>query len=351
VNPQKVFTIRKKREFEKIALQVFRWQAEKNHLYKKYLLHLGIPTQKVKRLEQIPFLPVEFFKTHPVITLAKPKPMRGNKKKNPQRITPVSDSVLFLSSGTSRTGQSKHYVSDIHLYERSFRKCFDLFYGDIKKYALLAFLPSYYENKNSSLLYMINSLVAETGRKESRFYRQHEKELLFDTLRKLLSKKQKVILFGVSHALLDLAESSCSFPQYLGNGNALSIIETGGMKGKREELTRESLHKALRKKFHLKNIHSEYGMTELLSQAYSKGKGIFISPPWMRVLVRDPNDPWAFFPHGKTGALNIIDLANIHSSSFIATQDIGRSHTGNSFEVLGRLENSDLRGCNLLISK
>ena len=260
--------------------------------------------------------------------------------------------------------RSKHYVSDSSLYERSFRKCFELFYGDAKNYAILALLPSYYENKNSSLIYMMKELIMKSKNKHSAFY-NHKDENIIQAIKTLLQKKNKVILFGVSFALLDC------LPLEKGSRGGLIVIETGGMKGRntplhplsRGEITREELHKTLCKKFGVKTIHSEYGMTELLSQAYSKGDGIFNCPPRMKVFVREVNDPFQFLPHGQTGALNIMDLANIHSCSFIATQDVGRTHKENSrnhrnkfeagkfgtrFEVLGRLDNSDLRGCNLL---
>lgn len=304
-------------------------QAEGNSIYKKYIEQLGVSPEKVKTIEQIPFLPIEFFKTQKVVT--KPKVSRQK-------------ASVFLSSGTAGMQRSKHFVLDIKLYQNSFRKCFKFFYGDISKYTILAFLPSYYENKNSSLLFMANDLLKRSKKKESRFYQYNEQQILFDTLKKLLSKKKKIILLGVSYALLDLAPVS---PRRGVRGEVI-IIETGGMKGRRKEITREELHVMLCKKFGVEKIHSEYGMTELLSQAYSKGKGIFKSPPWMKVLVRDPNDPFSFLPPGRTGALNIIDLANIYSCSFIATQDVGKVHQNNSFEVLGRMDNSDLRGCNLL---
>jgi hypothetical protein len=340
VNPGHIFEIRTKKDFVISCLKIFHLQAEQNPVYKKYISQLGVDPKKVKRVEQIPFLPIEFFKTQKVVAKVKG---RNNKPE------------IFLSSGTTGMERSKHYVSDISVYETSFRKGFEIFYGDVKQYFLLAFLPSYYENKNSSLLYMTNDLIKRSGKKESRFYKNSEQEILLDTLNKLLSHNKKVILFGVSYALLDLSPSF-GHPSPAGEGRQPKgwrgeaiVIETGGMKGKREEITREELHKTLSEKFGVKKIHSEYGMTELLSQAYSKGDGIFNCPPWMKVLVRDVNDPFSFLPFGKTGAINIIDLANINSCSFIATQDIGRARPNGSFEVLGRMDNSDLRGCNLLV--
>jgi hypothetical protein len=339
VNLTEVFNIRTKKQFEKKALEVFGFQAEKNSIYKKYVKQLGVNPANVKSLQQIPFLPIEFFKTQKVIT----NPANKDRK-----------SVVFQSSGTTGMVRSKHYVFDRSLYENSFRKGFDFFYGKVSQYYILAFLPSYYENKNSSLLYMVNDLVKRSGKKESRFYKNNEQKSLLKTLDKLLSERKKVILFGVSNALLDLAPSF-GHPSPAGEGRQpkgwrgeVIVLETGGMKGKREEITREKLHETLAEKFGVKKIHSEYGMTELLSQAYSKGDGIFKCPPWMKIMVRDANDPFSFLPDGKTGAVNIIDLANIYSCSFIAAQDVGRVHANDSFEILGRMDNSDLRGCNLL---
>ena len=292
--------------------------------------------EKIKNISQIPILPIEFFKTQKVVTNLQPA---------------TYNLQLFESSGTTGTERSKHYVSDISLYEKSFRKCFELFYGDLKQYAILALLPSYYENKNSSLIYMMKDLIMKSKNKHSAFY-NHKDENIIQTIKTLLQKKKKVILFGVSFALMDclpLEKHVLSEVEGEDKGD-LTIIETGGMKGRREERTREELHKTLCEKFGVKKIHSEYGMTELLSQAYSNGDGIFNCPPWMKVFVRDVNDPFSILPHGKTGALNIIDLANIHSCSFIATQDVGRVHKDGSFEVLGRMDNSDLRGCNLLMA-
>lgn len=335
MNPSEVFKLRTQKQFEKKALEIFRFQVEKNPVYKMYTEQLDIIPKHVKRVDQIPFLPIEFFKTQKIKTEGAGQGTKPH---------------VFLSSGTSGMERSKHYVSDIKLYEESFRNCFKLFYGDVKKYHILAFLPSYYENKNSSLLYMVNDLMKGSGKKESRFYKASEQDVLLKIANKLLSEKKKVILFGVSYALLDLTPTAGLSPLSRGRGvrGEVAVIETGGMKGRHEEITREELHKTLCEKFGVKKIHSEYGMTELLSQAYSKGDGIFTCPPWMKVLVRDPNDPFSLLPAGKSGAINIIDLANINSCSFIATQDVGRVHKKGTFEVLGRMDNSDLRGCNLL---
>ena len=327
MSPSEVFSIRNKNDFKKKALKIFRLQTKGNPVYKKYVEQIGVTLEKVKNISQIPFLPIEFFKSNKVVTIS--------------HLT-SHISHLFLSSGTTGIERSKHHVSDISLYEKSFRKCFEMFYGDVRQYAILALLPSYYENKNSSLIYMMEDLIKRSKNKYSAFYNQEDENLL-QALQPLLRKKQKVVLFGVSFALLDFSPFRERYP------DNIVIIETGGMKGRREEITREELHKTLCEKFGVKKIHSEYGMTELLSQAYSTGDGILKCPPWMKVLVRDANDPFTFLPHEKTGALNIIDLANIHSCSFIATQDVGKTHRNNSFEVIGRMDTSDLRGCNLLM--
>lgn len=326
-------------------MEIFRLQAKDNPVYRLYVEQLGVSPENVKRVEQIPFLPIEFFKSQKVTTVRSWEMGKGKNTKSSKLRTPRP--TLFLSSGTAGMQRSKHYVSDIKLYEKSFCEGFELFYGDIKKYYILAFLPSYYENKNSSLLYMVNDLMKRSGKKESRFYKDKEKQILFKTLGKLLSEKKKVILFGVSYALLDLPPLPPPLSSKEGR-SSLIVLETGGMKGRHEEIMREELHKTLCEKFGVKKIHSEYGMTELLSQSYSKGDGIFNCPTWIKVLIRDPNDPFSFLPPGRTGAINIIDLANVNSCSFIATQDVGRTGKKGSFEVLGRMDNSDLRGCNLM---
>ncbi|MBI3501928.1 MAG: acyl transferase [Bacteroidetes bacterium] len=337
MTPREIFSIRSKKDFEAAALKIFRFQAKKNPVYKKYIEQLGIVSEKIKITSEIPFLPIEFFKTHEIISR--------------QSSVVSRQSSVFLSSGTSGMERSKHCVSDISIYEKNFRKCFQLFYGEPKQYAVLAVLPSYYANKNSSLLYMTMDLIKRSRNKYSAFYTAKDENIL-QAINILLKKKQKIILFGVSFALLELAEK---IPARSAGGSSpleglenLIVMETGGMKGRREEITREQLHKILSEKFRIKKIHSEYGMTELLSQAYSTGNGIFKSPPWMKVFARDVNDPFQILSPGKTGALNIIDLANIYSCSFIATQDVGKIHSDGSFEVLGRMDNSDLRGCSLM---
>lgn len=321
-----IFLIKTVSAFEKNALAVFNHQAKNNLVYRSYLELLGINSESIKKLSHIPFLPIEFFKKHKVIT---------NDSLSP---------AVFLSSGTTGMERSRHYVSDISIYETSFRKGFEIFYGDIKDYAVLALLPSYYENRSSSLLYMAKDMIVRSRNKYSSFYNAKD-ETIAQVLQSLLEKKQKVLLLGVSFALLDMLRPNFKN----GISKNLIVMETGGMKGRREELTRDELHALLCKKFQVKHIHSEYGMTELLSQAYSKGNGIFKSPPWMKVLVRDIYDPLSILPLEATGALNIIDLANVNSCCFIATQDLGKTYKNGTFEVMGRIDNSDLRGCNLLI--
>jgi len=279
----------------------------------------------VKTINDIPFLPVELFKTHAIKT-------GGFKAQK-----------TFLSSGTTGMSQSKHFVKDVSLYELSYLNAFKHFYGAIEEYCVLGLLPSYLEREGSSLIYMVDDLIKKSKSSESGFFLDNHKELI-EILAKNIRNKQKTILFGVSFALLDLAES-CQIDL----SDVIIIMETGGMKGRRKELTRDELHGIYKESFKVSEIHSEYGMTELLSQAYSKGNGVFKTPEWMKILIRDVNDPFHFLEDNNTGGINVIDLANINSCSFIATQDLGKC-TDEGFEVLGRFDNSDLRGCNLLIS-
>ena len=336
-----IFNIRTEKEFEEFALHIFKYQTSNNIIYSQYLKALKTDTDRVTEIAQIPFMPIEFFKTHQVITNA---------------ATETQNLKIFTSSGTTGAIQSKHCVSDISIYEKSYLSAFNLFYGNIEDHCILALLPSYLERNDSSLIYMVDDLIKKSKHPESGFYLDNYSDLIIQ-LKKQESKKQKTILLGVTYALLDLAEQ---FPLYKepvlsltkegkGDFNNLIVMETGGMKGKRKEMVREELHTLLCKGFGVKNIHSEYGMTELLSQAYSKGDGIFNCPPWMKILIRDTNDPFSILSHNKTGGINVIDLANINSCSFIATQDLGKLHPDNSFEVLGRFDNSDIRGCNLLV--
>ena len=278
----------------------------------------------MKEVSDIPFLPIEFFKTHQIKT--------GD----------FEHEETFLSSGTTGANHSKHLVKDLSLYEDSYINAFKQFYGNIEDYCVLGLLPSYLERKGSSLIYMVDDLIRRSNHNESGFFLDNQAELI-EILKKNVENNQKTILFGVSFALLDLAES------YQIDLSDVIIMETGGMKGRRKELTRTELHAIYKNSFGVANIHSEYGMTELLSQAYSKGNGLFKTPRWMKVLIRDINDPFSYLQVNKTGGINVIDLANINSCSFIATQDLGK-YSAEGFEVLGRFDNSDLRGCNLLIS-
>ncbi len=321
----KIFTIRSDANFNDVALEIFRFQYKNNATYHDFVSGLKVQPDQVNQYRHIPFLPIEFFKTQKVVSGA-------------------SDNLnYFSSSGTTGMLSSKHYYGNVELYERSFTKAFQQFYGDISDYAIMALLPSYIERKGSSLIYMVDYLIRKSRNKRSGFYLD-DFDRLANELKSLDSSGQKIILIGVSFALLDLVEK---FQFQLKN---TTIMETGGMKGRRKELVREDLHAVLKKSFGVDVIHSEYGMTELFSQAYSKGDGIFHTPPWMKVIVRDVTDPLTFTGNEKTGGINVIDLANIHSCSFIATQDLGKTYDNNSFEVLGRFDESDIRGCNLLVA-
>lgn len=334
-----------------MALSVFKFQFANNQVYRNYVTALKVNADKIIDLEQIPFMPIEFFKTHILISdstnenqEARIKRQETSGKKQEVRIKnqesrDKSQSEVFTSSGSI---QSKHYVSDISIYEKSYRKGFELFYGNIEDYCVLALLPSYLDREGSSLIYMAEDLINKSKHSASGFYLNNYDELILK-LKELEFQNQKIILLGVTYALLDLIEIQKFQLKHT------IIMETGGMKGKRTEMVREELHAVLCEGFGVNEIHSEYGMTELLSQAYSMGKGVFHCPPWMKVLIRDTNDPFSFLPHNKTGGINVIDLANINSCSFIATQDLGKSFSELSFEVLGRFDNSDIRGCNLLI--
>lgn len=324
INPDHIFSVSDSLEFEKLSLEIFNYQVGNCEVYGRFVSNLGIDIRKVKDYNSIPFLPIEFFKSQQVIC------GENNAK------------TIFSSSGTTGMTQSKHYVKDIDIYIKSYRKTFSLFYGEISKYAVLALLPSYLEREGSSLIYMVNDLISLSNHQKSGYFLDNH-DLLKQTLEELKASETPTILIGVTYALLDFAEShSIEFPE-------LIVMETGGMKGKRKEILRTELHEVLCAGFGVQRIHSEYGMTELLSQAYSKGSGIFQTPPWMKVRIRDTNDPLTLLGNESTGGINIIDLANIHSCSFIATQDLGKCYDDGSFEVLGRFDHSDIRGCNLLV--
>lgn len=324
INTEDIFAIKTEDEFRSMALKVFKFQFENNPVYRSFCDLLYKHPSDVKSIEEIPFLPIEFFKSHDVLS----------SKKTVQQI--------FTSSGTTGNTTSKHYVTDLSIYEESFRQGFHHFYGNIEEYTILALLPNYLEREGSSLIYMVNDLINRSKQPESGFYLHNLSELK-DTLLQLESEDKKVLLIGVSFALLDLVE------HYQFNLDNTIIMETGGMKGQRKELIREELHEFLKNGFGVSEIHSEYGMTELLSQAYSKGYSKFKTPSWMRVFIRDTEDALTILKNGKTGGLNIIDLANINSCAFIATQDLGRLSSDGSFEILGRFDSSDIRGCNLMV--
>jgi len=319
-----IFNTQTEAAFTQVALQVFKHQFTNNKVYRSFCDLLYVHPSDIKSIEQIPFLPIQFFKSHTVIS----------------SLDQIEET--FTSSGTTGSITSKHFVTNIALYEESYLKGFHHFYGDIKEYTVLALLPNYLERQGSSLVYMVDDLIQKSQKPASGFYLNNLEELA-KTLIRLDSANEKVMLIGVSFALLDLIE----LKQF--NLENTIIMETGGMKGRRKELIRDELHTILKKGFGVEQVHSEYGMTELLSQGYSKGNGIFDCPPWMKILTRDTEDALTIQQPGKTGGINVIDLANYNSCSFIATQDLGKVHQNGSFEIIGRFDNSDIRGCNLMV--
>ena len=323
-----IFSIRTEQEFRQLALCVFRFQADNNPVYQSFISHLQIDKNEIAQLDQIPFLPISLFKRQSIIVS---KEIKQNKEPS-----------IFYSSGTSDTGRSVHKVVDLSLYEKSFIKGFSRVFGSPKDYSILALLPSYLEQKNSSLIYMVQKLISESENSESKFYLNDTKKLA-NTIRYLNEKGKKTLLFGVTYALLDFVE------EFQFSSSDLIVMETGGMKGRRKEILRKEVHKILKKGFGVDRIYSEYGMTECLSQAYSLGEGIFQSPPWMRVEIRELEDPMAFLKTNQKGGVNIIDLANLYSCSFIATDDLGKKTKKNEFEILGRIDHSEARGCNLIL--
>ena len=323
---EEIFNIKDDRTFRAAALKVFHFQSLHTPVYRDYLATMGIEPERIREPEEIPFLPIEFFRSHSVLAEGKEPEM------------------IFESSGTTGINPSRHYVADIAIYRKSFMNGFRRFYGDSAQICILALLPSYLEREGSSLVYMMDHLIKQSVQPGSGFYLDNFGELS-SILQKRMKDRVPTLLMGVSFALLDLAEQ---YPQQL--DKHIIVMETGGMKGRREELIRSELHQQLKEAFGIGHIHSEYGMTELLSQAYSVGEGLFKSPPWMKILIRDPNDPLSLLSTGQTGGIDIIDLANINSCSFIATGDLGKIHKDDRFEVLGRYDSSDIRGCNLLVS-
>lgn len=319
-----LFNIKTSEEFKEITLQVFKQQFKHNKIYRSFCDLLYVHPSDVKKIEEIPFLPIQFFKSKKVLSSLD------------------EFDEVFTSSGTTGQITSKHFVTDISLYQQSYTKGFYHFYGDIQDYVVLALLPNYLERKGSSLVFMVDDFIKKTKNPESGFYLNDLDELALK-LNNLDKEGKKVLLIGVSFALLDLVEK-----HQFKLKNTI-VMETGGMKGRRKELIRNELHQLLSKGFGVDKIHSEYGMTELLSQAYSKGDGIFETPPWMKVLTRDTEDALTILDEEKTGGINIIDLANYNSCSFIATQDLGQVHKNGLFEIIGRFDNSDIRGCNLMV--
>jgi phenylacetate-coenzyme A ligase PaaK-like adenylate-forming protein len=319
-----IFNIISEEQFNDVALKVFKHQFENSPVYRSFCDLLYIHPSDIKTIDKIPFLPIQFFKSRKVLSSLE------------------TVKTTFTSSGTTGSVTSKHFVTDLSYYEESYINGFKHFYGSIEDYVILALLPNYLEREGSSLIYMVNDLIKKSNHKESGFYLNNIDELA-SKLNDLDKSGKKVLLIGVSFALLDLIE------QYSFDLQNTIIMETGGMKGRRKELIRTELHQLLTNGFGVEKIHSEYGMTELLSQGYSNGNGIFACPPWMKILTRDTEDPLSIQKQGKTGGINVIDLANYNSCSFIATQDLGKVHVDNTFEIIGRFDNSDIRGCNLMV--
>lgn len=323
-----IFNIKTEDDFLAVSLKTFRYQYDNIEVYRKFVDYLNIDPEEVKSLDKIPFLPIEMFKNHQVLD------------KN------VSTELYFQSSGTTQMNLSKHFIADENIYQESIYKSFEQFIGKPEDFIFLGLLPSYLEKQNSSLIYMVDYLMKKSDKPENGYFLYNHEDL-FKLLNEL--KDKKVILFGVSFALLDFLDFCKSNTQTLKHSNTLTVIETGGMKGRKEEMTKDELLKILQEGFKTDKIYSEYSMTELLSQAYSLGQNEYQCPNWMRVLMRNVEDPFSYEKEGKTGAINIIDLANIHSCSFIATQDLGKI-VGDKFQVLGRIDHSDIRGCSLLVS-
>ena len=324
INHEDIFNIKTESDFEQLALKIFRFQFEKNPLYRSFCDLLNIYHTDVKSIREIPFLPIQFFKSHPVLCDG------------------YSTETIFISSGTTGQITSKHHVANLNVYKQSFIKGFEHFYGSIEDYSILALLPSYLEREGSSLIYMVQDLIVRSKSEKSGFYLNNLDDLN-KVLHELENQGKKTLLIGVSFALLDLVEN------YQFQLKNTIVMETGGMKGRRKELIRTELHELLKNGFGVNEIHSEFGMTELLSQAYSKGNGVFECPNWMRILTRDTEDALSILDSSQTGGINVIDLANLYSCSFISTQDLGKVFPDNSFEILGRFDTSDIRGCNLMV--
>lgn len=325
---QNIFDVKTEQDFRQACLETFHYQYENVEVYKKFVDYLNIDISTIKQVSDIPFLPIEMFKNHLVLD-------KNSTTEN-----------YFQSSGTTQMNRSKHYIADFSLYEESIYQSFEQFVGKPEDYIFLGLLPNYSENTHSSLIYMVDFLMKKSDKPDNGYFLYNHQEL-FDLLQTLTDKK--MILFGVSFALLDFLDYCNSNSKSLQFSNSLTVIETGGMKGRKEEMTKDELLKIFQEGFKTEKIFSEYSMTELLSQAYSLGENVYNSPNWMKILIRNTEDPFSYVDDGKTGAINIIDLANKHSCSFIATQDLGNVQ-GDTFQVLGRIDHSDIRGCSLLVS-
>lgn len=326
---ENIFSIQTEQDFLDASLAAFHYQYEHVEIYRKFVDYLKIKPDEVNTVTKIPFLPIEMFKNHQILD------------KN------AKTDLFFQSSGTTQMNLSKHYIADSDLYEQSIYKSFEQFIGKPEDFIFLGLLPSYLEKQNSSLIYMVDYLMKKSAKPENGYFLYNHAEL-FELLNNL--KDKKVILFGVSFALLDFLDSVESLNFSITESQNLTVIETGGMKGRKEEMTKDELLKILQNGFKTEKIYSEYSMTELLSQAYSLGNNEYLCPNWMKILVRNAEDPFSYEQEGRTGAVNIIDLANIHSCCFIATQDLGKTLSGDRFQVLGRIDHSDIRGCSLLVS-
>lgn len=341
-----IFQIKNEAEFQQKCLETFHFQYNNIEIYRKFVDYLNVNPGDIKKVEKIPFLPIEMFKNHTILD--------QNKKTD----------LFFQSSGTTQMNLSKHWISDEKLYQESIEKSFEQFIGKAEDYIFLGLLPSYLEKQNSSLIYMVDFLMKKSGKPENGYFLYNHEEL-FKVLKELSKQNKKVILFGVAFALLDFLDFANTNHQIIESSDQLIIIETGGMKGRKQEMTKDELLAIFHQGFGTDKIYSEYSMTELLSQAYSLGQNIYETPNWMRILIRNTEDPFSYVEAGRNGAINIIDLANRHSCSFIATQDLGKilpssesiaddqkhiKMSSNHFQVLGRIDHSDIRGCSLLVS-
>jgi phenylacetate-coenzyme A ligase PaaK-like adenylate-forming protein len=321
----RIFSIKTEKDFENCALEIFHFQYTHNPVYREWVQHLKYNIEQIKSTQEIPFLPIQFFKTHTVICFQ-----------------PNQAKMIFSSSGTTGEITSKHHVFDTTVYETSFLKCFELFYGSPRDYCVLALLPSYLEREGSSLVYMAECLIKESKHSQSGFFLNNYGELVRQ-IEDLKQQKQKTLLLGVSYALMDLADKGVELNEQF------TVMETGGMKGKRKELLKSELHDYLKTRFNINHVHSEYGMTELLSQGYMRESDFFETPPWLQFQIREVNDPLRLRHDTKTGGINVIDLTNVYSCSFIATQDLGRFTHDKKLQLMGRFDNSDVRGCNLMV--